>query len=343
MAKDLIEPLHGLRGCAALLVLVGHARPRTNFPPVDAAPAIGVALFFILSGFLMGYWYLGVAPSRVSIKSYIVARFARVYPLFAAVVISTILISLVTENNSSPFALHLPDLVPHLLFYGSGSTVWTISVEFQFYAAFVGIWVLYAALNRVDVGWIFVPSVLIFIAAVWIAGHPEGRINLLRYAHLFLIGILCALAFKRHRPMIEKWSPLILPWAAVLFLSSFVAIPYFYPQGQAYADPLFVAVSTALVLSAAGSQTSLVGRLLSTRTMLVLGELSFGIYLLHRPVLWVLARVPHGTRGVVTLVLVIVLTALAAWVANRIIERPARQMLRRWGRVKPGISPQQNA
>ena len=36
----------------------------------------------------------------------------------------------------------------HLLLFGDGLTLWSISVEFQFYAIFVGLWLLGAALPQ---------------------------------------------------------------------------------------------------------------------------------------------------------------------------------------------------
>ena len=48
----LIKPLHGLRGLAALSVVLHH------LAPMKFSGAIGVTLFFVLSGYLMGRIYL---------------------------------------------------------------------------------------------------------------------------------------------------------------------------------------------------------------------------------------------------------------------------------------------
>jgi hypothetical protein len=48
----IIKPLQGLRGIAAGTVLIGH------ISPVPTAPSLGVVLFFVISGFLMGKIYL---------------------------------------------------------------------------------------------------------------------------------------------------------------------------------------------------------------------------------------------------------------------------------------------
>lgn len=53
-----IECLDGLRGTAALWVLVGHCMILTGYhAPILGAPDLGVDLFIMLSGFLMVFQY----------------------------------------------------------------------------------------------------------------------------------------------------------------------------------------------------------------------------------------------------------------------------------------------
>ena len=52
-----IKQLDGLRGLAALLVVYSHAGQQGLVPKNTGTGQIGVMLFFILSGFLMGWLY----------------------------------------------------------------------------------------------------------------------------------------------------------------------------------------------------------------------------------------------------------------------------------------------
>src|SRR4051794_4137613 len=53
-----VDCLDGLRGLAALWVLVGHCLLLTNWHlPVASEPDLGVDLFILLSGFLMVFHY----------------------------------------------------------------------------------------------------------------------------------------------------------------------------------------------------------------------------------------------------------------------------------------------
>jgi len=91
--KKEILALTGLRFIAAFYVFVFHIHIR--WPITDAKflnnvfgqGAIGMSLFFILSGFILAYRY---ADGRTPLKSYFVNRFARIYPVYAVAAFVTL-------------------------------------------------------------------------------------------------------------------------------------------------------------------------------------------------------------------------------------------------------------
>ncbi|CAB3796223.1 acyltransferase family protein [Paraburkholderia fynbosensis] len=87
-----IDNLTGLRAFAAFLVVVRHFADNEGLSPLGIVKLVdnwvwGVDIFFVLSGFILAYTYL---PSRETAfgwgvyRSFIVKRFARVYPLHLA-------------------------------------------------------------------------------------------------------------------------------------------------------------------------------------------------------------------------------------------------------------------
>lgn len=93
-ARQHIAALDGLRGIAAWLVVLSHTnnllpQPLTVF---SGAGAAGVMVFFVLSGFLMGLLYAPVPPTQPAIADFVVARVARVFPLYFAVVLFSFLV-----------------------------------------------------------------------------------------------------------------------------------------------------------------------------------------------------------------------------------------------------------
>jgi peptidoglycan/LPS O-acetylase OafA/YrhL len=89
--RSTIPSLTGLRFIAAFCVLIAHALPKiVNFqnPPrlislLSAASAEGMSLFFILSGFVIYYNYSDNIRNRSGLFDFFIARFARLYPLYA--------------------------------------------------------------------------------------------------------------------------------------------------------------------------------------------------------------------------------------------------------------------
>ena len=71
-----INSLTGLRGMAAFIVFISHCANQGMLPAIfsNGFGQIGVMLFFILSGFLMGHLYLDKEANSDSVKLYLLAR-----------------------------------------------------------------------------------------------------------------------------------------------------------------------------------------------------------------------------------------------------------------------------
>jgi peptidoglycan/LPS O-acetylase OafA/YrhL len=158
-----IPALTGLRGVAALLVVVGHFSLWTAVTPLaevpaglrhwaGMAPGIGMSIFFTLSGYVIALNYNGwnwrgrPAFSFVRLFFY---RFARLYPAFFVFAIVIVLRSPMLRDLTDPQAQAY--LVPHLLLLQSWLPVkyagadassglfhvsWSISTECGLYVLF---------------------------------------------------------------------------------------------------------------------------------------------------------------------------------------------------------------
>ncbi|PTM97234.1 acyltransferase family protein [Mycoplana dimorpha] len=325
-----IAPLHGLRGLAALAVLFGHFRGQTKFPDPQLATSIGVVLFFVLSGFLMGHIYLRERFTVERGLMYAIARIARIYPLFIFVVCLAAILSLLAKKGVGPFGMTFERVPEHFLMAGSGATIWTISVEFQFYAAFVLVW---WAVSRVP-DWADQIILSLFAACtiyVIAAGYPDGRIAFLRYAHIFLIGVIASIAWRRYPTVVATASSVALPVSISYFIASYFFIPILYDQNDVYEDLLLCLVCGVLVLTSVANPTSTTGKILSSKIAHQLGEMSFGIYLLHRIVMFLWQQAGYlGLKGIPLTILLFSSTMLAAWLANNKIENPCRAAIRDW-------------
>lgn len=314
-SHDLIKPLQGVRAIAALMVILEHTGP------IEVSGALGVVLFFVLSGFLLGRIYLVRDFNGREVWRYAAARFARIYPLFALVIVAAVALN--ATFGTQIFELEAWQIRRHLLMLGDNLTVWTIAVEVHFYALFILVWL---AGSR---GWITWPTLLIAYGLLAIGPFvtyefPQDRINPALYLHIFVMGLLVARLTERSSPRVQEVSGYALPLALILFAATALV------GVKVYQNPVGVVLAAIIVFTSVQAPESLTGRVLGAQPMLWLGEVSFGLYLLHR---FVQAGMFHGLglpgESWYAFALCSLLTAALASFVFRFYEAPMRKGLRR--------------
>ncbi len=308
MPRQMLPTLTGLRGFAALMVLLYHIRSAMGgFLPerviaVLAEGYLAVDLFFVLSGFVL-WWTYGTEFRDQGIRAaprFIVRRFARIFPLHIAILSAMLLFALALLVSGREPGAHysFAQLPAHYLLvqnwgFSNGLTwndpAWSISTEWAAYLllAIAGGW-----LAQLRIGaWSF-PLVVVTMAAGlgwWFAS--AGRISigndipvtgLLRCLVEFGIGILLcqwwtAQRERRHAATIIYGTTLALVGAGALLL--------IFAQSQPAAVPL---IMTAIVILALQASTA-ARPLLSGRIAQWLGDISYAVYLSHF-FLWILFK-----------------------------------------------------
>ncbi len=328
-SKKHIGSLHGLRGIAALTVLIGHSRVFAGIPLPPMAAAMGVLLFFVLSGFLMAHLYIDKTPTYGSILQYIRARIARIYPLFGLLCI----FSCVVFYLGIPFSyeMDISQLLLHLLGVGSIRTIWTISTEFQFYLIFILFWVAYSKITR-NRDAIFIIGLILVILLLWVAGFPGGRIAITGYLQVFLVGMIAALILPHIRTKsLLSASKILFPLLMVVYFAAYFITPKTIGARYVYHSVPLIIVMGGIVLTAVLSENTFLGKALGSKPLYWLGEVSFGVYLLHRPVMGFLNKVIPESMNLhwsFKLALLLFLVAILSHVAYLLIERPGRTFIR---------------
>ena len=170
-----LDALTGLRYIAALTVLLTHMAG--NFPEgaikkyTHSIAGIGMSLFFVLSGFLMVYNYSSSFQTayRKTLWRYVVARFARIYPIYIIAlffwlsVVSTFFNDLKQNPSDTQKSLlyigtmtqswvHIPVFVgtpgARTVAFGFMGVAWSVSTEVFFYLVFPFVVLPMAALIR---------------------------------------------------------------------------------------------------------------------------------------------------------------------------------------------------
>jgi len=336
-------PLTGIRFFLALWVICFHqAQPNgylrealARLPNVIGdcfqTGYMAVGVFFILSGFVLSYSYdLAGAwpPSRLA--QFAVARFARIYPVYCLglVIVAPMVISghytgvrvvkdtVVAFLNLTLLQAWIPKLA--LSWNPPG---WSLSGEAFFYCCFP---LIGAALWRLS-RWrtLAIAAILLWIASVivpllaFIGLGPEGILgnqfwtNLLAFNPLlrlpdFLLGIVLCRVFHEARGSLEGrgyWlylPGLVLELVAIAY-GGFVPLPL--------RSGLFLPIHCLAILGLALDGGSL-ARLLSTRPIVFLGQVSYSMYILHMPLMMWMNRALDKPTMSVYLVTVIGLSAL---------------------------------
>ena len=115
VARDNIDALTGLRFVAAFTIVLGH-----SYSPWLEVTAIGMPLFFTLSGFIIHYVYseaFGRGWGRAATE-FAVARFSRLYPLYF------VLLAYLIVRTPTGHALAHPQNFPTLLAYLAAAWTW---------------------------------------------------------------------------------------------------------------------------------------------------------------------------------------------------------------------------
>ena len=378
--------LDSLRALAALAVFAGHtytgqyafaADPGLFLLAVHVADE-GVAIFFLLSGFLLYRPFLVArrAGRPYPLGDYVTRRVVRIVPAYWAAL--TIVIALgfvggVDGGNWWAFYGFGQIYGPRLIGQGIG-VAWTLCIEVTFYAALPVYAALAARLTRR--GGPRAEMILLGALSAGSLAYRAHYANLLQTAAIsrlpgyvlwFALGMGLAVAGVagepvagrrarvRRRPARGEWPT--TAWPTTAWLAA--ALLFVAAHESPHAAPLLGATGAALVLHVLYGLAALcllapavferdaggpVRRLLARPTLVWLGMVSYGFYLYHTIVIAQLARLAadHGIAPRYPLVApaALVVSAACAALSFHVLERPLMRLARgRPGSGPPGSSP----
>ncbi|WP_296702632.1 acyltransferase family protein [Thiocapsa sp. UBA6158] len=331
--------IDGLRALAIAPVVLFHA----NIPGFSGG-FIGVDVFFVISGYLItSIIEREIREGRFSLQGFYERRIRRILPaLFAMLSVSALAAYLILyPAQAQGFARSLIAatlFVSSILFQGEVGYfdqeaelkpllhTWSLSVEEIFYILYPLLlwlaWRRFRGHQATLVAGIAALSFAATVIALWIDRQSTAAFFLPHFrAWELLIGALVALA------------PLRLPngraFAAILSIVglSMIVVPvYAYSQTTTFPGlaALPPCIGTALVILAGQRHPSPVGRMLSWRPILLLGLISYSLYLWHWPI-FVFARHILGREPLLGESLALIAASLIAAVLSwRFVERPFR-------------------
>ena len=357
--KRSLPALTSLRFFAALAVVVSHLSERGIVPPLDGlvyffdGGRTAVAFFFVLSGFVLTYNYRAFSGWR-GIREFYLARIARIYPtVLFAFVLAAIGVAYAYAHRAEGLLFSWYSLDDHVeIFLGASGVAqlltatgwlpsaslnqpwngpaWSITCEMFFYALFPALVVflrrgrlarLLSALSIVfalQLTWIFV------VAPLFPPNQAGFLVSQFPLPHLpeFVAGVAAGISFERGG---REWLEGGVRREAFIGTGvfAFIALSQFHPVNPAYLvmTPAFVLLVLGFAVAPRGSRSSW----LAFGPLVLLGEASFALYLIHTPLIniYLIPDLPQQLGwGFMAVVLGISIALF------RFYETPARRLLR---------------
>jgi peptidoglycan/LPS O-acetylase OafA/YrhL len=293
-----LAPLDGLRGIAVLVVVIFHSKASWL-----TGGFVGVDVFFFLSGFLITQIVVSSLESgRFSYVDFIAGRVRRLFPAYVAMLCGTLiaapLILLPAEfERLAETALASLVFASNIFFYDNLGYfdaaadqqlllhTWSLAVEWQFYLVFpLILWAAHRFTGRVL-------PVLLLVAAVSLVGNlvitPEDSgftfFMFPTRAWELIVGGLLGLAYMngklggRERGIYSVLG-LVLLGAAVFVFDKDTLFP-----GVAVLLPILA--TALLVFNTIRGDGGWLTTLLSSKVLVLTGQMSYSLYLWHWPIL----------------------------------------------------------
>jgi peptidoglycan/LPS O-acetylase OafA/YrhL len=331
--------LDGLRGVAAFGVINDHVSSET-LRMLSPGRYLAVDFFWVLSGFVLALAYDARLKQGMSARTFMSARIIRLYPLYLlglAIGLAFVFYGALRHwGNVTPFQVAVAAgfglfFVPLPPFFSSIVHLFPLNGPSYslFYELVVNLiyGVIARLLNlRVLLSVLTVSAVLM---AFILPRHAPGAgwqwadvgIGLIRVIYCFFAGVFIFRVQERIR------LPSLSPWLAVAAYLAIIAIPAPDDWRPFYNLVAILIFMPLLVALSAGS----VVHGFTARLFILLGMLSYGVYVLHVP----LAALVHPVfsslgfhpPGLVIVFLIAALAALIAWVADKIYDQPVRRWM----------------
>lgn len=330
-----IASLTGLRGFAALMVVLIHTSGRTEFDWLGL-PTYGPVSLFVISGFLLyrpwARWSLGEAR-RPDLGSFVIRRATRIFPAYWVVLILVALVIPASRPSGAEGwwrAITLTWIYEVEPAREAMLHTWSLATEVSWYVALpVMGWVTgQLARRRSGVASLWICALLISLALpisigwrLWTAESDlTGQLIYPYWLPAFLFcfagGALVALLVEGRRAGLvtlrglrslctDRWAPVVLTLALVALATSplggpsgFVPVTFAEDQVRTFAAAAIACLLLCVVVF--GPPVVPTNQLLSRRWLVAIGRWSYGIYLWHVPVIVILERditFPDGVIG----------------------------------------------
>lgn len=300
---------------------------------IIAQGAIGVNVFFILSGFILFYNYY---DKNINILEFTLKRLAKIYPVYlAGFFLSMLVVWIFNTEVKNYFEVMMMNLLlvqsylPKFSMDWYGSSSWSISTEFFFYLCFPILLKFILKLTKKQALYVLaicfigscLPGILFNLKVINFQLHytfPPSRV------WEFIIGMLTAVLVIKHKLDINN---------LIIFLVILLSTLFFFTigkdlEGYVIQNIIIVPLMVTFLISTVTRKKHILS-FLGNRFFEYLGKISYSFYIFQIPIMLALEEnlslSPY--RSQVTFCIIFVINLLGAILLYHLIESPFHQYL----------------
>ena len=333
------------RGIAAVLVVMIHVTKmsaerlnQVTFFNLFLVGWIGVDYFFVLSGFIMVYVHRSAIGKKDQLKSFLVKRAVRIYPIYWIITLTVWCLFLVIPGWANNEDLSLGNVIVSLLLIPQKNQPilevgWTLIYEINFYLLFsIAIWLKPKHSVPLLSAWLLVTilhyrKIVKFPQDFFLLGTVFGEMNL-----ELVLGCLAAYIVIKYNNKIRKYRWILF---GIANLGYVIMLGMLAASGKLWFGriPTF-GVLTALLIIAATS-IDLKDSPKIPDILIFLGEASYSIFLTHVPVISAITKILQKANlgkyfdGFFAPALVAVFAVVFGCIFYSFIEKPLTVFLRK--------------
>ena len=309
-----VPALDGVRGLAILMVMLGHfwlgSRPYT-----DTGRAIytfvqngwiGVDIFFVLSGFLITGILLDAKGSTGYFRNFYARRALRIFPLYYGFLFAWFFVipAVFTVSSQATFAVEPRTQIWFWTYTSNFISIvqgvenphglnhfWTLAIEEQFYLIWPAVVLMLSRRTLRIVCLAMIPAGLLF--RLWLMtteyAHTGGYV--LTPARMGTLAMGAWLAAAIRDPAMRSWVDrnawkFLLASGLVLAAINFpdMEMEGHEPAMQTLGFPMLAVLAASIIVFALRTDNRWYKRFLESRTLRFFGKYSYGMYVLHLPI-----------------------------------------------------------
>jgi peptidoglycan/LPS O-acetylase OafA/YrhL len=331
------------RGIAAVLVVMFHLNQmsaerlnQVTFLNLFERGWSGVDYFFVLSGFIMVYVHRSAIGKKDQLKSFLVKRAVRIYPIYWIITLTVLCFFLVIPGLANKEDLSLGHIIVSLLLIPQKNKPildvgWTLIYEIYFYLLFsIGIWLKPKHSVPILSGWLLVtilhyrkivkfPDDFFWLETVF------GDMNL-----EFVLGCLAAYIVIKYNNKIGKYRWILFGIANL----GYVILGRLPGLGNLGFDRITTFGVLAVMLIIAATSIDLKDSPKIPALLIFLGDASYSIFLTHVPVISAITKILQKPNlgkyfdGFFAPALVAVFAVVVGCIFYFLIEKPLTVFLR---------------